>query len=77
MDIPPPSSRVAPSPPPATGSSSAPLEWYHDLSQCIDTLTFDMRALAEEHARRFDALKAQQAAMFKFLRSQFPPQPPQ
>ena len=31
MDIPSPSLRAAPSPPPATGSSSAPPEWYHDL----------------------------------------------
>ena len=77
MDIPPPSPRAAPSRPPTTGSSSAPPEWYHDLSQRIDTLSLDMQALSAEQDRRFDALEAQQAAMFEFLRSQFPPQPPQ
>ena len=70
MDIPPPSLHAAPSPPPATGSSSAPPKWYTELSQRIDRL-------AEDHTRHFDALKAQQAAMFEFLRSQFPPPPPQ
>ena len=70
MDMPPPSPHATPSPPHATGSSSAPPEWYSDLSQWIDRL-------AEEHARRFDALEAQQATMFKFLHSQFPSSPPQ
>ena len=71
MDIPPPSPRAA------TGSSSAHPAWYHDLSQRINALSIDVHALAEEHARRFDALEAQQATMFDFLLSQFPPQLPQ
>ena len=70
MDIPPPSPHAVPSLPPATGSSSAPPEWYSNLSQCIDRL-------AEEHVRRFDALEGQQAMMFELLRSKFPSQPPQ
>ena len=78
MDIPPPSPHAAPSPPPpGTGSSSERPEWYTDLSQRIDSLSLDLRAFSEDHARRFDAIEVQQAAMFEFLRSQFPPTPPQ
>ena len=75
MDIPPPSPHAAPSP--GTGSSSEHPEWYTDLLQWIDSLSLDLRALSEGHARRFDAIEAQQAAMFKFLRSQFSPAAPQ
>ena len=59
MDIPLPSSiaPVSPHSPPlaptiAGGSSSAP-DWYHDLSQCIDTLNLNLRALSEEHDWQF------------------------
>ena len=53
MDILPPSPTTPASlhsPPPATtiGASSTSLDWYHDLSQCFDTLNLDLRALSEE-----------------------------
>ena len=52
MDIPPPSPTTPYSPPPASttiaGSSFDCPKWYHDLSQCIDTLNLDLRALSEE-----------------------------
>ena len=79
MDIPPPSPTVHSSPhsfPPTPttvgGSSSAP-DWYHDLSQRIDTLNLDLRAHFEEHDRRFGVLESQQAEILCILRSQFPP----
>ena len=49
----------------------------HPLSVLIDSLSLDLRAFFEDHTRRFDAIEAQQAAMFEFLRSQFPPALPQ
>ena len=58
MDIPSPSPTTLASPyspPPApsatAGASSAPLDWYHDLSQRIDMHNLDLRALSEEHDR--------------------------
>ena len=55
MHIPPPSPTALASPhsPPLApsaiaGASSAPPNWYHNLSQCIDTLNLDLRALFEE-----------------------------
>ena len=55
MDIPPPSpttSASTHSPPPAPsdtiGASFAPPDWYNDLSQRIDMLNLDLRALFEE-----------------------------
>ena len=65
MDIPPPLSTAAHSPPPpptnGTGLSSAHPEWYQNLSQHIDTLSFDLRAPSEEQDRCFGALKSQHA----------------
>ena len=79
MDIPPPypTAPVSPhSPPPAPttagGSSSAP-DWYHDLSQRIDTLNLDLRALSEKHDHRFGVLESQQDEILRILRSLFPP----
>ena len=93
MDIPPPSP-IAPasfhSPPPAlsttAGTSFAPPDWYHDLSQHIDMLNLNSRALSEEQDRRFGVidhrfgeldhrfgvLESQQAEILRILRSQFP-----
>ena len=79
MDIPPPSPTTPASPhspPPALttiGGSSFALDWYHDLSQHIDTLNLDLRALSEEHDRQFRVLESQQAEILRILRSQFPP----
>ena len=58
MDIPP-LSPIAPgsphSPPPAlsttAGASFALPDWYHDLSQHIDMLNLDLRALSQEQDR--------------------------
>ena len=79
MDIPPPSptapaSSISPPPAPTTtnGSSSAS-DWYHALSQHIDMLNLDMRALSEEHDHRFGVLESQQAEILRILRSQFTP----
>ena len=93
MDIPPPSPTkpaFSHSPPPVplatAGAASAPPDWYHVLSQHIDKLNLDMRALSEEQDRRFGAidhqfeeldhhfgvLKSQQAEILCILRSQFP-----
>ena len=58
MDIPPPSRTAPASPhslPPApsttAGTSSVRPNWYHDLSQRIDTLNFDLRAFSKEQDR--------------------------
>ena len=86
MDIPPPlpttlASPHSPPPAPSTtaGSPSAPPYWYHDLSQHVDTLNLDLRALSKEQDHRFGALdhcfgvlESQQAEILRILRSQFP-----
>ena len=63
MDILPPSPTAPASPhsPPlalsaAAITSSAPLDWYNDLSQRIDMLNLDLRALSEEQDRRLERL---------------------
>ena len=55
MDIPPPSPTaptslysLPPAPSTTAGASSASPDWYHDLSQHIDKLNFDLRALSQE-----------------------------
>ena len=70
----------SPSAPSTTaGASSAPPNWYHDLSQHIDTLNLDLRALSKEQDRQFGVLdyrigklESQQAEILRILRSQFP-----
>ena len=53
MDIRPPSPTGAPSPPtPPTGrvgSSSAPPNWYRNLSQLLDTMSLDIQQLQQNH----------------------------
>ena len=74
MDIPPLSPTTPHSPPPhGTDSSSNCPEWYHDLSQRIDTLDLDLRALSEEQNCLFEVLESQQAEILRIMGSQFPP----
>ena len=73
MDIPPPSATTPYSPPPAhttTASSSSDCpEWYHDLSQCMNTLNLDLQALSREQDHWFGVLESQQAEILWILRS--------
>ena len=77
----------SPHPAPSTtaSASSAPVDWYHELSQRINTLNLDLRALSKKQDYRFgaldhrfgaldhyfEALESQQAEILHILRSQF------
>ena len=79
MEIPPPSPTtqmnvhsclLIASPPPSTtdvGSSSALLNWYQNLSQCLDTISLDIQQLQQDYQDDIRTLSKKQDRHFQEL----------